>query len=117
MKVKATKNCPYGWERIEFPTFRKGTAVKLAADREEGDDYFVDWFAAEVDGHETFVPVSFIKDGKLIRDYNPTELEVKAGGILEVVEIVNAWLIAKDNKGRIGWIPAENVVSMRCDND
>ena len=86
--------------------------VNFVADREDGDDYFRDWKTCEIDGHETFVPLSFVKDGKLIRDYNPTEIVAKAGDVLQVIEIVNAWLFVKDKVGTIGWIPAEIVVSV-----
>jgi len=112
MKVRVITNHPSEWEHVKFPTFAKGTKVIFAQDRESGDDYFKDWKTCEIDGHETFVPLSFVKDDKLTRDYNPTELIAKKGDMLEVKEIVNAWLIAKNDKSVIGWIPAENVVSI-----
>jgi len=91
-----------------FPTFVKGTAVT----RGEEDTHFLHWFPCMIEGHETYVPESLICDGKLLRDYNPTELVAEVGDILEVLEIVNAWLIAVNEIGIIGWIPAESVVSV-----
>ena len=92
----------------QFPTFAKGTPVSLAGSECEE---FRHWFPCEIEGHSTYIPESFIINGVLERDYNPTELAVSAGDILEVCEIVNAWLLAKDPKGQIGWIPAEAVIS------
>jgi hypothetical protein len=48
----------------------------------------------------------------LARDYNPTELIQEVSDILEVQEIVNAWLIATNADGVTGWIAAEAVVSV-----
>jgi hypothetical protein len=105
MKVKVIKDHPgYG----KFPTLKKGTPVKMG---EEGTHY-LNWYACEINGHETFIPISFVFDGKLTRDYNPTELIQKTGDILEVREIIYAWLVASNDNGEIGWIPAEVVVSM-----
>ena len=108
MKVKVVR--PSRWEFPgEFPTFEKGTHVRLAG---EEDTDFLSWYACDIAGHETFVPITFVRDGKLARDYNPTELTPKVGDILEVREIVNAWLLATNEQGTTGWIPAEMVVSV-----
>ena len=109
MKVTVIANYPSEWEVIQFPTFPRGTAVSMVA---EEDADFAHWHAAQIEGRETFVPVSFVTDGRLNRDYNPTELSQKAGDILEVREIVNAWLIATNERGETGWITAESVVSV-----
>ena len=90
-----------------FPCFLKGTPVIM----KEACTHFINWYACEINGYQTYVPDCFVNDDKLVREYNPTELVQKEGDILEVQEIVYAWLIAINNKGEIGWIPAENVVS------
>ena len=92
-----------------FPCFPKGTPVIM----KEACTHFINWFACEIESHQTYVPDYFIEDGVLIREYNPTELIQKEGDILEVQEIVYAWLLAKNEKGEIGWIPAENVKSIK----
>lgn len=91
-----------------FPTFAKGTQATL----KEPCTHYLHWYACEIAGHQTYVPESFVCDGVLTRDYNPTELVQEAGDIVEVREIVNAWLIATNEKGISGWIPAEIVVSI-----
>ena len=110
MQVKVIRKHPLEWEIREFPTFAKGTAITAMS--EQCDSHFYDWHECVIDGHETFVPISFVQDDKLNRDYNPTEIFAEVGDILEVREIVNAWLIVENAEGVVGWIPAENVVSM-----
>ncbi|MCL2593770.1 MAG: SH3 domain-containing protein [Defluviitaleaceae bacterium] len=108
MKVKIVR--PYRWEHPgEFPTFEKGTPVSL--DKEDTD--FLGWYACEILGHNPYVPITFVSDGKLTRDYNPTELIQELGDILEVQEIVNAWLFVTNDAGITGWIPAECVASVK----
>jgi len=107
MKVKVIKK-HLGEGR--FPTFEKGTEVVLA---KEEDTHYLNWYACNIAGHETYVPIVFVCDGKLTRDYNPTELVQEVGDILEIQEIVYAWLIATNKQGVIGWIPAEAVLSIK----
>ena len=93
----------------QFPSFPKGTRVTITG---EEDTHFQHWFPCKINGHQTYIPEIFFADGILTRDYNPTELVQSAGDILEVVEIINAWLLATNDKGQTGWIPAEAVVSV-----
>jgi len=88
-----------------FPTFAKGTAVIM------GDEctHFPHWYPCVIKEHETYIPESFVCDGRLVRDYNPTELVAEVGEVLEVQEIVYAWLFATNADGIAGWIP-----SMHC---
>jgi len=110
MKVKVMQDYPSKWEfQGHFPTFEKGTPVILA---QEEDEDFTGWYACEIAGHKPYIPSTFVRDGVLTRNYNPTELIQKAGDILEVVEIVYAWLLATNDKGITAWIPAETVTSI-----
>ena len=90
-----------------FPTFEKGTVVTM------GDEctHFLHWYPCKIEEYETYVPECYVCDGKLLRDYNPTELVAGVGDILEVQEIVYEWLIATNKNGVTGWIPAESVLS------
>ena len=108
MKVKVIKKHPSEWEVIQFPTFKKGSTVEL--DPTECS-HFKNWFPCVIEGWETFIPASYVSDGILNRDYNPTELEQEAGDVLTVKEIANAWLVAENESGISGWIPAEVVVT------
>jgi len=108
MRVKVVKDHPVEWEREKFPVFAKGT--KVAMDEAEGER-FPGWHACEIDGRKTYAPKIFVLDGTLARDYDPTELEQKAGDMLIVKEIVHGWLLATNEEGATGWIPAEAVAS------
>ena len=104
MKVKMIVNHP---GEGKFPKFSKGTKVIS----KEACTHFLHWWSCEIEGHATYVPAHYVSDGKLTRDYNPTELVQKVGDILEVKEIAYAWLIATNEEGITGWIPAETIVS------
>ncbi len=104
MKVTVIKDHP--GEGV-FPGFAKGTAVKI----KEACTHYVHWYACQIAGYDTYVPQAFVRDGVLTKDYNPTELVQAAGDVLQVREIVYAWLLATNAQGQIGWIPAESVIS------
>ena len=108
MKVKVVRTSKWEFPGV-FSTFEKGTPITLAC---EEDADFSGWYACEIAGRRPYVPEVFVRDGKLTRDYNPTELIQEIGDILEVREIVYAWLLATNDKGITGWIPAECVVSV-----
>jgi len=87
-----------------FPTFPAGTPVTLTGPE---CAEFLHWYPCEINGHATYVPNSFLRDGILTCEYNPTELVQSAGDILTVNAIVNAWLHATNPQGQTGWIPAQ----------
>lgn len=91
-----------------FPTFVKGTTVRIT----EACTHYLHWYACTIEDCATYVASSYVVDGKLIRDYNPTELVQNLGDILEVKEITNSWLYATNENKISGWIPAEKVVSV-----
>jgi hypothetical protein len=95
----------------QFPAFEKGSKVSL----KKACAHYLHWFACDIEGYQTYVPEIFVHEGILTRKYNPTELIQKTGDILEVQEIVYAWLIATNENGVTGWIPAEKVVSANDD--
>jgi|GEM_PF-868094 len=108
--VMAIKDMPSEWDRVEFDEFRAGTKVEMAEDE---DKEFKGWYAAVIEGRDTFVPKSYVEDGVLTVDYNPTELIVKVGDKLRVLKIVNAWLYVENDIYDKGWVPSEAVVSIK----
>ena len=91
-----------------FPLFPKSSQVLQTGPL---CTHYENWYPCTIDGHQTYVPTIFVRDGKLVRDYNPTELVCKMGETLEVTEIVYAWLFVKNAAGESGWFPAERACS------
>jgi len=108
MKARIVVKLFTDWEYTAFPTFPKGTPVKMAA---EQDEFFLGWHEAEIEGHATFVPYHFVEEGLLTCDYNPTELRSNVGDMIEINEIHKTWLLATDQHGNQGWVPSLAVVS------
>ena len=108
MKVKVLCSSRYV-SLGKFPTYKKGTPVNITGNEDED---FPHWYPCTFDGHNTFVPDTYFADGKLTKDYNPTELPQQPGDVLEVLEIVNAWLFVENEQGVRGWFPTECVVSI-----
>lgn len=99
-----------GWGDEGYPTFQKGTPVsELKAGT---DDEMPHWFPCIIDRYGTFIPETFVNDGVLNRDYNPTELVAKTGQMLTLLELVFEWVYVKDESGKEGWLPASKVVSV-----
>ena len=102
MKVKVNKK--HVSEGI-FPLFAKGKDVLI---KDECREFFA-WYNCEIDGYDTYIHEDYFENGKLIKDYNPTELNAEPGDILEVILIKNNWLYCKTENGIPGWIPGDNV--------
>ena len=104
-----------------FPLFPKGTAVNNAeADAEYpthaeaiwGSGSNPHWLACVIDGHETFIPDTYVDNGVLTRGYSPTEIVVEKGQNLTLLELVFEWAYVKDESGKEGWLPTSKVISV-----
>ncbi|MGF6148216.1 Uncharacterised protein [Kingella potus] len=85
-----------------FPTFAKGSAVENLAPCPQ----YPNWFACRIAGRDTYVPACFVADGRLLCDYNPTELRVSKGDKVMLAAVCYQWaLVGKD--GETGWLPFE----------
>ena len=91
-----------------FPVFPRGTAV----DDIMPCDEVPHWSACSINGMETFIPDTFLAEGKLTEDYDPTELIIRKGDIVELRRIVYEWLYVKTETGALGWLPASKTVSI-----
>ncbi|NPV59300.1 MAG: hypothetical protein HPY75_06515 [Actinobacteria bacterium] len=62
------------------------------------------------EGRGAWVPEGFVtRRGGVctaLRDYDSSELNVRAGDVVEVHEEAAGWLWCRDREGRWGWIPA-----------
>jgi len=91
----------------KFPLFKKGTAVNnftLVDDESH-------WYSCVIDGHSTYIPDTYVVDGVLSQDYDPTEIIVTKGQIVTLIAIVFEWLYVEDENGAAGWLPSSKAVS------
>ena len=91
-----------------FPVFSRGEAVENLEPCQES----AHWMSCSIKGMATYIPDIFVKDGFLVREYNPTELVAHKDEIIEIEEIVYEWLYAGNTEGAHGWVPAEKVTSI-----
>ncbi|OOR89768.1 hypothetical protein B0181_06050 [Moraxella caviae] len=72
------------------------------------------WYSADVGGLQMFVYGGFLANDVLTVDYNPTELDVDCGDVVELLGIYGAWAwvrmsapMHKDSvqAGEMGWLP------------
>ena len=105
----------------EFPIFKKGSIVGEIYSDYDYKNYSMSiwgsysephWNSCTIDGHKIFICDTFVTDGVLNRDYNPTELIVKEGQEVTLLKIVFEWLYVKDDKGCEGWLPANKIMSV-----
>ncbi len=104
MKVKLIEN--HDGEGT-FPVFKSGTNVKIVEDCK----FYINWQKCFIDNMETYIPKTFIECGKLVCDYNPTELVCKTDDVVEVIDIVYGWLYASKDSIR-GWVPSYKCISI-----
>lgn len=90
-----------------FPTFAKGVPVEHLSPCAK----YPNWHQCQILGHNTYVPSHFVNNHHLATDYNPTELTVVKGDIVEVLEIHYAWAIVRHND-EVGWLPCEILASI-----
>lgn len=91
----------------QYPTFAKGSAVKLIAACEK----FANWYAAEIDGYSLYITRDFVENEQLSCDYNPTELVVSEGEMVELLELHYEWALVRRNQ-EIGWLPCNILKSL-----
>ncbi len=105
MKVRAVE---YHDGEGVFPLYPKGTPVVNATPCPESKH----WLGCSIDGRTTYVPDVYVKNGVLAVDYNPTELVVKKGALIEVKKIIYEWVYGTREDGASGFIPSEKLVSV-----
>lgn len=103
MKIRVTT--PY---RSEFPN-----PLKLA----EGDRVTVDlskdqhagWKFCRTGNNAGWIPAAYLdvegERGRIVRDYDATELSVEIGETLEVIEEESGWFRCRTGAGNTGWCP------------
>lgn len=89
---------------------RSGEVVTIGEKRSEWNGWL--WCKDE-NGKTGWVPENYIKRkgdmGKLLVNYDATELTVEKGEELEIIKEESGWLWCKNKNGNLGWIPKEKV--------
>jgi len=72
------------------------------------------------DGKSAWVPESYVEregnTGTMRRDYDATELSVRAGEELAIGEEESGWFWCTNQAGQSGWVPAEHVQVQPAEN-
>lgn len=67
----------------------------------------------DTNGKKGWIPTSFVNrrgdTGEMNRDYDATELSVKKGDRLTVLDEEAGWVWVDGPDGRRGWVPKENI--------
>ena len=90
-----------------FPLFKKGTAVNDFKPVNEESH----WYSCSIEGHSTYIPDTYVVDGVLALDYDPTEMIARKGDTVRLVAVVFEWLYVEDESGKQGWLPSSKAVS------
>ena len=76
------------------------------------DEDYPGWIrVTNADGREGWAPEQYLDLGErpalALVAYSARELDTEVGDQLEVIEVLNDWLLVRDDRGECGWIPAQ----------
>ncbi|WP_373778280.1 hypothetical protein [Glaesserella sp.] len=91
---------------LTYSSFPKGIKVELI----EACQEYPHWYKCKIEDIETYIPLHFLNNSFLIREYNPTELTIKEDQEVELIELHHGWAMVKYHN-QIGWLPCEILVS------
>ena len=67
-------------------------------------------WATDASGRAGWIPAAYLgvsgDAGELLRDYDATELDARAGDAVEVLERESGWALCRKTGGAVGWLPA-----------
>jgi uncharacterized protein YgiM (DUF1202 family) len=97
--------------RSEYPDpliIKQGQKLRT----EKKDTEWPGWtWCIDEGGKAGWVPFSYLQitgeTAKAIRNYDATELTVKAGAELKLIDEEARWYWCQDSSGKEGWVPAE----------
>lgn len=90
-----------------FPTFPVGSTITNIAPCKK----FKNWVEGTIEEHNTYFPTDYIENGKLVCNYNPTELIASQGSTVTLLQVVYEWALVENETGAIGWLPFEKLRS------
>lgn len=87
-----------------------GEKVKLGKKTGESSGWV---WSEDKNGKTGWVPKSYLQikgnSGKLLFDYDATELSVKRGEELRILKEESGWLWCQNRKGDYGWVPSDKI--------
>jgi uncharacterized protein YgiM (DUF1202 family) len=93
------------------PIVMKAGERLRVGERDENNESWV-WCTGS-SGKSGWVPLAYVRlegdTGTALRDYSAVELSARTGETLDVLDEEAGWVLAEDARGRLGWVPLENV--------
>jgi len=66
-------------------------------------------WATDSSGRAGWIPAAHLSvtggDGELLRDYDATELNARAGDAVQILERESGWALCGKTDGAVGWLP------------
>ena len=94
----------------EPSVLKAGDRVKIGEKKSEWSGWL---WCTDSSGSARWIPESYLvrenDTGRMLRDYDATELSVAVGEELTVVGQESGWLRCTNKSGLSGWVPADNV--------
>ena len=102
-RVIADYDSPY----TEPYCLKKGETVQVG----RRDDEWPGWvWCTNAAGESRWVPEAYLgSNGLVLRNYESTELEVKAGEVVTAIIEESGWLWCTNQSGQSGWVPQKVV--------
>ena len=89
---------------------RTGDRVKIGHKKSEWSGWL---WCTDGNGNSRWIPESYVArdndTGRMLRDYDSTELSVAVGEELTVLQQESGWFWCTNQSGQSGWVPAANV--------
>lgn len=93
----------------EYRTFNSGESVRIMKEI-KGRQH---WLSAKIGGDIIEIPEHYLFEDKLIYDYNPNELTVHKGELLEVIELAFGFAFAHNlSSDEKGWVSLDILESI-----
>ncbi len=89
---------------------KAGDSVRIGEKKSEWSGWL---WCTDSNGSARWIPASYVvrenDTGRMLRNYDATELSVTVGEELAVIRRESDWLWCTNKNGLSGWVPADNV--------
>jgi len=97
-----------------FPTYSKGTQITEVKEDKEKES--LHWVPTKIGEEEFWTPDTYIQEGRLTVEYNPTSLDVIEGERVILLDVCFEWFYVRKQDGVRGWIPSKIATNPREHN-